>query len=52
MSVEERFVTNGNNVRTSIGWYIRVSESSAVYVGNEKPDIVKGDKLRHILEKE
>lgn len=63
MSVEERFedfnhrkdpndATKFVSDKRSIGWWVRVSESSAVFVGMEKPDIVKGDSLRHILEKE
>jgi hypothetical protein len=34
----------------SVGWFVRVSESSAVFVGMEKPDIKEGDKMRLALE--
>lgn len=27
----------------SSGWYVRVTESSAIHVGSEKPDLLPGD---------
>lgn len=55
ISVEERFASSWDDAtkaakQISLGWYVRVSESSAVFVGSEKPDIKTGDKLRLVLE--
>jgi hypothetical protein len=55
LSVEERFKSEWDEAakevkKVSVGWFVRVSESSAVFVGMEKPDIKEGDKMRLALE--
>lgn len=30
----------------SLGWFVRVTESSAIHVGMEKPDIKVGDRIK------
>jgi hypothetical protein len=55
LSVEERYRSEWNEAaketkQVSVGWFVRVTESSAVYVGMEKPDIKEGDKMRLVLE--
>lgn len=32
-------------------WYVRISDSSAIYVGGERPDIAPGDHVCLTLEK-
>jgi hypothetical protein len=55
LSVEERHrdewdeATKGTK-KVSLGWFVRVNESSAIFVGMEKPDIKAGDKLKLSLE--
>lgn len=59
INVEEKFCTvrgrmvDGQKVvdTESMGWFIRLTESSAICVGSEKPNIVAGDKVRFTLEK-
>lgn len=61
LSVEERFETvrgykdpiTGQTVtdRRSLGWFIRITESSAICVGRSKPDVAEGDELVLTLEK-
>lgn len=60
ISVEERFETlkgyrteKGEAVieQRSIGWYVRISQSSAIFVGTEEPPFKKGDKINLTLEK-
>jgi hypothetical protein len=55
LSVEERHRDEWDEAskgtkKVSVGWFVRVTESSAVYVGMEKPDIKEGDKMRLVLE--
>lgn len=60
LSVEERFrdIRGYKNEagqtqidRESLGWFIRISESSAIGVGSVRPDINPGDEIILTLEK-
>lgn len=60
LSVEERFETvrgykdaAGQTVleKRSLGWYVRITESSAIRVSGVKPDLKPGDELIVTLEK-
>lgn len=60
ISVEERTETlrgrkdaDGNAVleTRSLGWFIRISDSSAIGVGMEKPDVAVGDEIVLLLVK-
>lgn len=37
--------------KESLGWYIRISASAAISVGDEKPDLVPGDQIQITIEK-
>ena len=60
ISVEQKFA-NGAAVKgpddkwtvpqVNLGWFMRVTESSAIWLGNEKPDIKSGDTVRLTVEK-
>lgn len=60
ISVEERFETMRGYKneageaafdKHSLGWFIRITESSAISVGHSKPDVGPGDELILTLEK-
>lgn len=59
ISVEERFrVARGYKrgdetvlEQKSLGWFIRITESSAIGVGPNKPDVSPGDEIILTLEK-
>jgi hypothetical protein len=60
LSVEERFQTVSGRknpdggvdlVKESLGWFIRITESSAIRVGATKPDVKIGDEIILTLEK-
>ena len=60
LSIEERFETlrgykgaDGQTVidKNSLGWFVRITNSSAIRVGNTKPDIQPGDQVVLTLEK-
>jgi len=34
----------------SLGWWLRLSESSAIYMGMDKPSMKEGDTVTHIIE--
>lgn len=34
-----------------IGWFVRIAQSSSIFVGIEKPDIAVGDMIRMTMEK-
>lgn len=60
LSVEEKFETlpsvqdsggKWSSPLRSVGWFIRISEASAIGVGQEKPDIVPGDTMIITLQK-
>lgn len=59
VSVEEKFRTIrakkvGDQVQEeteSLGWFLRLSESSAICVGAEKPDLAAGDLVTLTIEK-
>lgn len=60
LSVEERFQTirghldaNKQTVleQENLGWFIRITESSAIGVGPNKPDVQAGDEIIITLEK-
>jgi hypothetical protein len=59
ISVDEKFHTNRvvmiegkpQEEKESLGWFVRITESSAICVGGERPDIKKGDKVKITLEK-
>ena len=60
ISIEEKFA-NGAAVKDangdwtvpqrSLGWFVRISESSSVCVGDKRPNMAAGDAVRITLEK-
>lgn len=35
----------------SLGWFVRYTDSSAIWLGNEKPELKVGDRIKVMLEK-
>lgn len=35
----------------SLGWFVRITESSAIFFGMEKPELEPGDKIKITIEK-